>query len=145
MRFLAIGSALLTGGGVVIVVSQGYFATSDSGGSSNISGLFAGSAIGIVGMSLLAQALIGSLERFPIGVPGSEVARLHRKAIGYSVAGVCLAGLLVAFGGLAIAGAISGAFSVAVMWTCFFGILALIALLAQFKRKALRIVAEQSG
>jgi hypothetical protein len=143
MRFWVVGSALLTGGGVAIVVSQGYFAISESGGSSNISGLFVGAGIGFVGMGLLVQALGGSLERFPGGVPGSEVAGLRRKAIGYSVGGLGLAGFLVAFGGLAIAGTISSALSVAVMWICFFGVLALIAQLGHIKREALRVARKQ--
>lgn len=90
-------------------------------------------------MGLLVQALGGSLERFPSGVPGSEVAGLRRKAIGYSVGAAGLIGSLVAFGGLAIAKIISYALSVAVMWICFFGVLALIVQLGHIKREALRV------
>jgi hypothetical protein len=143
MRFWVVGPALLTGGGVAIVVSQGYFAISESGGSSAISGLFVGASIGVIGMGLLVLALGGSLERFPTGVPGSEVAGLRRKVIGYSVAGVVLACFLVAFGGLAIAGTISCALSVAVMWICFFGVLALIVRLGYIKREALQVARKE--
>jgi hypothetical protein len=143
MRFWVAGSALLTGGGIAIVISQGYFAISDSGGSSNISGLFVGAGIGFIGMGLLVQALGGSLERFPSGVPGSEVAGLRRKVVGYSVGGAVLVGFLVAFGGLALAGTTSYALSVAVIWICFFGVLALIAQLGNIKREALRVARRQ--
>ena len=144
MRFWVVGSALLTGGGVAIVVSQGYFAISEAGGcSSNISGLFAGAGVGFIGMGFLMQALAGKLERFPGGVPGSEVAGLRQKAIRRSVAAVGLAGGLLTFGGLAIAGAIACAPGVAVMWICFFGVLGLIAQLGQIKQEALRVARKQ--
>lgn len=144
VRFWVVSSALLTGGGVAIVVSQGYFAISEAGGcSSNISGLFAGAGVGFIGMGFLIQALGGKLERFPSGVPGSEVAGLRQKAIRHSVVAVGLGCVLLTFGGLAIAGTITCAPSIAVMWICFFGVLVLIAQLGHIKREALRVARKQ--
>lgn len=137
LRFSVVGSVLLTGGGVAIVVSQGYFAISEAGGcSSNISGLFAGAGVGFIGMGFLMLALVGNV-RFPSGVPGSEGAGFRQKAIRRSAVAVGLAVILVIFGGLAIAGTTTCAPSVAVMWICFFGVLVLIAQLWHIKRKAL--------
>jgi hypothetical protein len=144
MRFRVVVSALLTGCGVAIVVSQGYFAISEAGGcSSNISGLFAGAGIGSIGMGFLMQALGGKLERFPGGVPGSEVAGLRQKAIRHSVVAVGLACVLVTFGGLAITGTTTCALSIAMMWICFFGVLVLIAQLGRIKQEALRVARKQ--
>lgn len=144
MRFWVVSSAVLTGVGVAIVVLQGSRAVSEAGGcSSDIGGLFAGAGLGSVSMGLLVQALEGKLERLPSGVPGSEVAGLRRKAIWRAVAALVLAGLLVTFGGLAIAGTIACTPSVAAMWICFFGGLALIAQLGRIKREALRAARKQ--
>jgi hypothetical protein len=144
MRFWVVSSALLTGGGVAIVVSQGYFAISETGGCSiNAGGLFAGAGIGFIGMGFLMQALEGKLERFPSGVPGSEVAMLRQKAIRLSVVALGLAGVLLTFGGLAIAGTITCAPGVTVMWICFLAALVLIAQLGHLKREALRVARKQ--
>ena len=146
MRSWIVASAILTAGGVAIVVLQGYFAISETAGrGGNIGGLFAGAGVGFIGMGFLVQALEGKLERFPHDVPGSEVAGLRQKAIRLSVIAVGLAGILVTFGGLAIAGTITCAPSVAVMWTCFFGVLALIMQLGRIKREALRVARERSN
>lgn len=85
------------------------------------------------------QALEGRLERFPRGVAGGEVAGLRQKAVRHSVVAVGLAGVLVTFGSLAIAGTITCALSVTVMWICFLSVLMLIAQLAHIKREALRV------
>jgi hypothetical protein len=140
VRFWVVGSALLTGSGVAIVVSQGCLAISEAGGySRDISALFSGAAVGFIGMGFLMQALTGKLERFPSGVPGSEVAGLRRKAMRNSVVAVGLACVLVTFGVLAMAGTITGAPSIALMWICFFGVLVLIARIGHIKREALRV------
>jgi hypothetical protein len=110
----------------------------------DISGLFAGAAVGSTGMGLFTQALGGKIGGFPRSVPGSGVG-FRRKAMRYSVVAVGLAGVLVTFGGLAIAGAITCALSVAMMWICFFCVLVLIARVGHIKREALRAAGNSEG
>jgi hypothetical protein len=143
MRRWVLASALLTGCGVAIVIFEGCLAIYEPGDSSDISGFFTGAGIGFIGAGLLTQALLNIRGRFPSGTPGSEVAGLRRKAIGYLVGGALLPCVLLTFGGLAMAGSISYALSVGVMWICFFGFLALLATAGHVKREALQITRRQ--
>jgi hypothetical protein len=144
MKFWNTLSALLTAGGIAIVVSQGYLAISEpSGRSSNIIGVFAGAAVGFVGMGFLMREFGGSPRRFLSTVPRSEVAELRRKAVRHGLAATGLAVILVAFGCLATAGFITWTPAIAVMWICFFGDLAVIARLGYVKREAFSIGRKQ--